>query len=667
MFRKFKNKLYKTFQSTPDRLPKRHDRNIGRRRSLVDYNSIDYSRINENPNLPGCSNANNGRNQNERENFSRNFDQRTGIYNENYRGRFQPVRRAVSSERYATSCGYEIPLNETFSIHRNNGSNESSIEVGYEVPGMDEDSDFFRFPHRYPHYQDHVRGGRDSAPGNLEVHENDYYNNFYYNQCGGNGPPNGHNNGRYDNYPFAPFNPLLFEYDQQEELDDTIMNSQLSIQKFDPTNPKGPDARTFINNYARWIEFYGANWPESKKIQTIHFFIQVPATDFMNDYEISHKNAGTWDELTFENFMNDFVAAFPSKGGSHQLECKLATRTLQPGETIESYLYNILDLISKTDPDAKFDRILFHVNKGLPNDLRAQFMLSRPKDIKDLKENILSLGQAHNLGIQSSQVNPFGLAPVSNVGLLNQSLTTGTSEQQQSNAVVLQSVMESIKNKSKGSDQPRVSHRTKQEKREEAEREKFQNQIEEQIEKLSYAVGKLSKQQNTSRGRGDGNNYRNNYRNKGNRGNNQQSNWSPQPQWPQQQQQQWPEQHWNYSIPQLSKQFARFNLIEANPLAVTSYTPDNYQTQSYNTQYNQPSTSTGGYSYSEGARGDRRGFRKGSRGQNRGRGRGQRSGRGGSGFNGRGGQSRDSSGQVICYTCNRPGHYASDCLTKSKN
>src|SRR5439155_6880477 len=91
----------------------------------------------------------------------------------------------------------------------------------------------------------------------------------------------------------------------------------------------------------------------------------------------------------------------------------LATKLLLPGEQIESYIYTAEELLRRTDPDAKFERILFQFLKGLPAELQTQVRLSRPTNKAELKEILLTLGQAYHLG---AQANPFVSSPIISAG-----------------------------------------------------------------------------------------------------------------------------------------------------------------------------------------------------------------------------------------------------------
>jgi hypothetical protein len=450
----------------------------------------------------------------------------------------------------------------------------------------------------------------------------------------------------------------------------------LHMPIFDPSNLGGPDAYTFLDHFARWCDCQTGNvWDTAKRLKVIGIFCRNAAVNYLNQYEKTNTNeAGQWDILiTWDKFKEDFIKAFPSTVGKQHFEERLLSRVLLPNETVENYLYSVLDLIQKIEPNAGFERKYAHVKRGLPPMLRLQLSLQNPTTLQAMTSNLLSIGQAYQsagsgMGMMLPQTPgasvvgygnvPHGLTGIGTEAYLPSTAQTVLTPQQQHNlnsSISLQSVLDAIKTNQNSQTAQNAQKIVKEE-----QNTSILNQLREGLGKVNTAVNVLQSKvagQNSNMNRDQNNSRFNRNRNDG-------------------------------------KQWARINLIEASPSqdpVPTFFVPAGYSGNSNNnpgyssnfsnSQGNNPGRNSNGNGYNNSYDNNRnRGSYNSNRNPNSnftrdsGNRQGYNSNRGnnsnenyrgnrlrGSNLSGFPGQMRDSTGAPICFGCGQGGHMARDC------
>jgi hypothetical protein len=208
-------------------------------------------------------------------------------------------------------------------------------------------------------------------------------------------PPNNNNNNNnnHNNVIYVNGLPAIHEENADEIDFNMLMNSSIQIPHFDPANPLSTDAITFLDHFSRWNDAQPpAGWDDRRRIALLGLHLRGSANSWFTSYTAAKKAANEWDALTIDEVKTAFLAAFPSSTGKQQLEEKLISKVMLPGESVETYLYTVLDLVSKVDPTMPFTRIYAHVMRGLPPMLSGYLKTTNPTDVAQLTKNLLDLG-----------------------------------------------------------------------------------------------------------------------------------------------------------------------------------------------------------------------------------------------------------------------------------
>src|SRR5271170_1149463 len=404
---------------------------------------------------------------------------------------------------------------------------------------------------------------------------------------------------------------------------------------FDPTQP-GIDAITWFELYNKWVDLQpGKKWDVPKRIQVASFYCRGPALYFITSYEKAKLVQKKMETLSFDEWRKDFLEAFPSNAGRQQMEEKLISRVLQPGESIEGYLYSILDLVMKCNPDTPWEQLYAYVRRGLPHGIRTQLTLSNPKDVTELSKSLLTIGAAFSGTTTGGQAPQMTYLPTVGAGAI---LPSYNDSQQQANAQAMAKVMETLKKVQSSQSQPQSQGRGRQN----DDQPSDLTRMAEQMTKLAMAVIQSNHSQN-----GKQNDRQS--RRQSNAQSNGQSNGNGANGGQQYAQTYYADPRRPIYAPQTGR--AYYVAPPPEPVAPT-------QGKSWGGRANQGTgyTSNPGNSGYSGNSG---------RGTFRGNGRGR-------GFSGRGGQSRpppsrfqspsrDSTGRDTCFRCGIPGHYRRDC------
>ena len=474
-----------------------------------------------------------------------------------------------------------------------------------------------------------------------------------------------HPQAQHQQFPDPPLGQGLPFHHNQNYNSGFNMSTGIQMSIFDTTLPNCSDAHSFIDSFSRWCSVQpGEEWNDAKKLKILPIFLRGSSLYFFNQYEATHRAAESWDCLTFAKFKEDFIKAFPSTAGQQQLEEKLMNRVLMVNEPLESYLYNIYDLISKVDPTMSFDRRLMHVRRGLPNVLQMQLQLQNPRNTENLTKTILTIGQAF-VGTQQPQMmqgpmqnygcgNPMtmGMGPPMGMGTntwaqgaqypaqnVSQPQNPISSQLMHQNNIALQSVLEVLKS-AQNQTKPAASSAVKQamEKAEKIALDDTINKINEKLSKMQSYVLEASNIERENRNqiiRGRNQGFRQRVSPPNYQPNPQSYVQNPRVQYPSS----YPTSQWPPNQP---TQWARFNMVDTtpvydvpNPVVYTSQQP------AYPQNPNPIRRQGLGNDRRPPGRNDPNApFR---------------------------GQSRDGSGRPLCFLCQKPGHLKYDCFLNPLN
>jgi len=300
---------------------------------------------------------------------------------------------------------------------------------------------------------------------------------------------------------------------------------------YDPSMPGSLDAHNFIAMYEKFCDNQPATagWnAEAKRIAMISFYCRGPALQYLTSYEAARRAAESWDNLTWAAFKGDFLKAFPSAGGTQQLEEKLMARVLMPTEGIETYLYTILDMVTKMNANMPFPQVLAYVRKGLPNEIRLQLDLQNPTDILSMSRILLKIGNAYHVGsapmfnpvqAMTPYQSPYSLQmPQAQLGMYGPPMTQTSHSQPGAQTVVNPSVLASALELIKRTQEQPVRRSQHQVRVKEEPTDAVNTTIQKLAEHVLLMSAQLVNAQKQNSGKNGGNNNSEQGRNNGNKG-----------------------------------------------------------------------------------------------------------------------------------------------------
>src|SRR5579859_2764401 len=438
------------------------------------------------------------------------------------------------------------------------------------------------------------------------------------------------------------------QYDQLEPVGLDVIMNHMQPPIFDPGNPAGAvqDPHSFLDFYHRWTLCQpGAAWDNAKKIQTIPMFLRGGALFFFQNYEREKRHDNAWAALTWEQFCNDFIAAFPSTSSPFQMEHQLRERKMAPSESLEAYFYSMMELINRVDPDMSEGRKITTILSGLPQEVVQFLSVSPSTGLAELKRKILSISQHRT----SSYANMSPAVPATTSPILPDS-TTGSRSHLSSD---IQNLINEALRKERKSEKKFEDRSPKK------SGDLSMNEVMNHLNKMGLKIVSKGEKRSISSDRDEKSNKRRKWR---------RGSWdNRRDTYPQQQPQVPYSGHVNAVQPPMPY-IGHVSAVTESPFGYGGQgnyppqAPSQFANQGsyYDTQGNQQS-GQGSYNQSYNRGGNRGRGSRGNRGPSRGGNRGGARGRGGSKGPSDFSSGRDSEGNPVCFNCGKPGHFSREC------
>lgn len=139
----------------------------------------------------------------------------------------------------------------------------------------------------------------------------------------------------------------------------------------------------FFTRYEAFASAY--KWDDPAKLNQLEFHLAEAALKCFNNIRKTSAKA----DFTYDNVKATIKKYFASKTSSQEYEKQLRERKLLHNESMESYFWDVIDLVYKIYKTVEFNTLRDQVLKGLPADTAKDIWNAQPSDMEELHEKIL--------------------------------------------------------------------------------------------------------------------------------------------------------------------------------------------------------------------------------------------------------------------------------------
>jgi len=176
---------------------------------------------------------------------------------------------------------------------------------------------------------------------------------------------------------------------------------QNSVQFIAPTvlTPFDPETCE-ISEFLRKFETIGASqcWTSQQKLMTFPLLLSTVPSEWYREYVESLPGPlNSWTQLSAA-----VTKAFTRRGGPDRAEAALRKRKMKEGESVDTYLYDVVRLCKLVDASMKESRKIHYITRGLLPVLFHQIMAKDFKSVAELRQHLHRLEDArHTFGEDS--------------------------------------------------------------------------------------------------------------------------------------------------------------------------------------------------------------------------------------------------------------------------
>jgi len=143
------------------------------------------------------------------------------------------------------------------------------------------------------------------------------------------------------------------------------------------------DVHEFIHKYK--TASVCNRWSEKTKIELFPTHLTSTPYKWYNLYRLDNKNI-EWDTLE-----KDFIKAFSPVALINDLQTVLENRTQRDDESPTHFLYEIVHLCKRIDPDIPEGKIIEHVIQGIKPDICSEIIKMENRSLRELNENLTKI------------------------------------------------------------------------------------------------------------------------------------------------------------------------------------------------------------------------------------------------------------------------------------
>ncbi|MES2216506.1 MAG: hypothetical protein V4481_04395, partial [Patescibacteria group bacterium] len=161
------------------------------------------------------------------------------------------------------------------------------------------------------------------------------------------------------------------------------------LQPFDPDTSE-------INEYVRRFETVALSqgWNESHMIAMLPLLLSAVPAEWYREFLDSRKGRppSHWSTLR-----DALTKAFTRRGGTDRADAQLRKRRMQPGESVDTYLFDVIRLCKLVDLNMPDHRKIHFITRGLPPVMFSQVMSRDFDTVNDLRHHLHKLEDSRHI------------------------------------------------------------------------------------------------------------------------------------------------------------------------------------------------------------------------------------------------------------------------------
>jgi hypothetical protein len=186
---------------------------------------------------------------------------------------------------------------------------------------------------------------------------------------------------------------------------DTTMNSHFGSRIKMPTFSGGPEDRIelWLNTFNRWCTLN--SYDDNQKTSLLPFVFVGSAEKIFNAWDMANAIPATWTGV-----VTLLKTQFADASRTKIYEANLLKRTLQPGETFETYFADVISLCSAVKATMPESEKIQNLLKGLPENIVQFLLLKDPKTTTDLLNAYSTFKTAKLIASPACEPTPIAAA-----------------------------------------------------------------------------------------------------------------------------------------------------------------------------------------------------------------------------------------------------------------